>query len=148
MSHGVPSGAPDRARSPHSPAAVGLIAAMAVGSAAMWVGLPIALVYAASKLSSSSQPTMGPLLLVLLGLPLGMWLIAKGLGALDRTYGRVTGAVARGPERASWLKSMRGERESTHRQSVLDVVMIVSVLVCVALLAVWFLLFAGSSLPS
>jgi hypothetical protein len=43
---------------------------------------------------------------------------------------------------------MRGERQSTHRHTVLDTVMIISVATCVVALAVWFFAFAGSPLPS
>jgi hypothetical protein len=46
------------------------------------------------------------------------------------------------------MKSLRGERESAHRRTVLDVVMIVSVAIAWAVFAVWFFGFAGSSLPS
>jgi len=44
------------------------------------------------------------------------------------------------------MKSMRGERER-RRRSVLDTVMMISVGVALALSAVWFFGFAGSSLP-
>lgn len=134
-------------RSVWSPTSLLLIALMAVGSVIMWVGVPLGLVYAASKIARSSQPSLGPYLLVLLGLPIGMALVGKGLGSLDRAHQRLTGIGDEGPRRASWNRSMRGERTSTRRGGVLDKVMIVSVAVALVAMAVWFFGFAGSSLP-
>ena len=128
-------------------AKAGLIAAMAIGSVVMWLGLPLGLVYLASRLSDSSQPSMGPYLLIIFGLPIGMVAIGKALASLDRRYARVTHTENKAPIRRPWLKSMRGERGSDHRRTVLDVVMILSVGVALALLALWFFVLAGSSLP-
>jgi hypothetical protein len=135
-------------RSVWSPSSVLLVALMAVGSVVMWIGVPLGLVYAASKIADSSQPSLGPYLLVLLGLPLGMALVGKALGTLDRAHQQMTGIGDDGIRRAaSWNRSMRGERTSTRRSGVLDRVMIVSVGVALLALAVWFFAFAGSSLP-
>src|SRR4051812_14279774 len=120
---------------------------MAIGSVLMWVGLPIGLVYLASRIADSPNPSMGPYLLILIGLPLGMIAIGKALGALDRYHGRITGLDDGRPEQAMWMKSMRGERERRRRRSVLDTVMIISVGLALVLGAVWFFAFAGSSLP-
>jgi hypothetical protein len=121
---------------------------MALGSVVMWLGVPIGLVYVASKLANSSHPSLGPYLLVLIGLPVGMAIVAKGLGTLDRAHQRLTGIGDEGPYRGAWTRSMRGERTSTRRGGVLDRVMLVSVGVALLALAVWFFGFAGSSLPS
>jgi hypothetical protein len=43
---------------------------------------------------------------------------------------------------------MRGERESGHPRTVLDVVMVISVAIAVVASAIWFFGFAGSSLPT
>lgn len=121
---------------------------MAVGSVVMWLGVPLSLVYLVSKLVKTTQPTMGPYLIILFGVPIGMAIVGKGLGALDRYYGRRTGSLQE-RRQAAWLKSMRGERKDARadRWKVLDVVMIWSVCTAGVALAVWFLLFAGSSLP-
>jgi hypothetical protein len=119
---------------------------MALGSVVMWIGVPLGLVYAASKLASSSEPSLGPYLLVLFGLPVGMALVAKGLGSLDRMHQRVTGVGGVGPHRASWNRSLRGDRVAVRRGGILDRVMMVSVAVAIVAFAVWFFAFAGSSL--
>jgi hypothetical protein len=120
---------------------------MAVGSVVMWLGVPLGLVYAASKVANSSEPSLGPYLLVLFGLPIGMALVGKGLGMLDRAHQRLTGIGDEGPRRASWNRSVRGERVSTRRGGILDRVMIVSVGVALLAFGIWFFGFAGSSLP-
>ncbi len=139
--------APPRTHSTWSPISLFLIALMAIGSVVMWIGVPVALIYAASRLADSPKPSMGPYVLILVGLPLGMMAVGKLLGALDRYHGRVTGLDDGKPEQAAWMKSMRGERGRKRRRSVLDSVMIISVGVALLLFGVWFFAFAGSSLP-
>jgi hypothetical protein len=46
-----------------------------------------------------------------------------------------------------WMKSMRGERGSTRPFRMLNVVMVVSVTLAVICFGIWFLFFAGSSIP-
>ena len=134
-------------RSNWSPISLFLIALMAFGSVLMWIGVPVGLVYLASRIADSPTPSMGPYLLILIGLPVGMVAVGKVLGALDRYHGRITGLDDGKPQHAAWMKSMRGERERKRRRSVLDTVMVVSVGVALVLSAIWFFAFAGSSLP-
>ena len=133
-------------RSPWSPAAILLVALMAVGSVVMWIGVPLGLIYLASKLADTPNPSLGPYLVVLLGLPIGMAVVAKGLGALNRAHIRLTGAET-DDYRPGWTRSMRGERTVERRGGVLDRVMIISVVVAGIAFALWFFGFAGSSLP-
>ena len=134
-------------RSTWSPPALLLVLLMGIGSVVMWLGIPLALVYAASQLADTSSPTLGPYLLVFLGLPVGMALMAKLLGWLDRMHQAYTRTGDDRPQQAPWMRSMRGERGSTRRRGVLDTVMIVSVGLALAGFGVWFFAFAGSSLP-
>jgi hypothetical protein len=143
----VEASAQRRPRSTWSPLSLLLIALMAFGSVLMWIGVPVGLIYLASRVADSPTPSMGPYLIVLIGLPVGMVAVGKVLGALDRYHGRVTGLDEGKPEQAAWMKSMRGERERRRRRSVLDTVMVISVGVALVLSAVWFFGFAGSSLP-
>ena len=133
-------------RSAWNPAALGLVALMALGSVLMWIGVPLGLIYLASMLADTPNPSMGPYLLVLIGLPVGMAVIGKALGALNRAHIRVTGAEV-DAYRPGWTRSMRGERKVDRRGGVLDRVMIVSVALAGVAFAVWFFGFAGSSLP-
>jgi hypothetical protein len=133
-------------RSPWSPPAVMLVALMAVGSVVMWLGVPLGLVYLASKLADTPNPSMGPYLLIIVGLPIGMAVVGKGLGWLNRLHIRLTGTEV-DEYRPGWTRSMRGERVVDRRGGVLDRVMVVSVAVAAVAFAVWFFGFAGSSLP-
>jgi hypothetical protein len=143
----VEASAQPRTRSTWSPVSLFLIALMAIGSVVMWIGVPVGLIYLASRLADSSKPSMGPYVLILVGLVVGMMAVGKLLGALDRYHGRITGLDDGKPEQAAWMKSMRGDRERKRRRSVLDSVMIVSVGVALLLFGIWFFAFAGSSLP-
>jgi hypothetical protein len=134
-------------RSSWSPPALLLVALMAVGSVVMWIGVPIGLIYLASQLADSSKPSAGPYLLVLIGLPVGMAIVGKLLGILDRLHGRLTGREEE-RHRATWLRSMRAERTSNRRAGVLDQVMVISVGLALIAFGIWFFGFAGSSLPS
>ena len=69
-----------RSHSTWSPVSLFLIALMAVGSVIMWIGVPIGLIYLASRLADSPKPGMGPYLVILIGLPVGMTIVGKALG--------------------------------------------------------------------
>jgi hypothetical protein len=125
-----------------------LIALMAIGSVVLWLGIPVGWLYLASRIVKSSQPSLGPYVLVLVGIPVSMVVVGKALSRLNRAYGEVTGAAPSARVRSPWMKSMRGERDSGRPRTVLDVVMVWSVAVALLSLAIWFFLFAGSSLPS
>ena len=123
-----------------------LIVAMMLGIAAIFA-LPVALLWVASQMVESTQPTMGPIVFVIVGLGVGVSLIAKGLGKLDRMYAAAGGEVPQ-RYRPGWTRSMRGERESNRTWSILDRVMLVSVILCFICMGIWFFFFAGSSLPT
>ncbi|MGB2712512.1 MAG: hypothetical protein WBC33_13495 [Conexibacter sp.] len=130
-------------------AAAALIALMALGSVMIWIGLPIAWLWIASQVQGgSSEPSMAPYGLVVVGLPLSIAAVGKVLASLDRAYGRVTGRQPEERRQRAWLKSMRGERIVQRRYAVLDVVMVTSVSLAGMAFVVWFFFFAGSSLPS
>jgi hypothetical protein len=133
-------------RSYWNPVAIFLVALMAIGSVLMWIGVPLGLVYLASQVSNSSNPTLGPILIVLCGLPIGFAIVGKALGWLDRRHQAITRHEGGSRRTAPWMKSMRGDAEDRHRGGILDKVMMISVAIAVVLFAVWFFGFAGSSL--
>lgn len=138
--HRAPAGA--RAR------ACALVAGMALGSVAMWVAIPAAWVLLAAQVSHASKPTLLPVVMILVGAPLTMLPAAQLLGVLDRRHQELSGTVDDRRRPAPWHQSMRDDREAGAPRSVLAVVMVTSVALAFAALAVWFFLFAGSSLPS
>jgi hypothetical protein len=129
------------------PVAALLILLMAAGSVILWIGIPVGWLYLASQLVSSSQPTLGPYVLVIVGIPVTMAIFGRFLFKLDRLFERVTGRESVTEFRPPWLKSMRAERESSRKLTVLEGVMIVSVSFALFAFGVWFVVFAGSSLP-
>ena len=130
------------------PVALVLIALMAVGSVILWIGIPIGWIYAVSHMVDSSQPSLGPYVLLIFGIPVTMALFGKLLFGLDHVYARVTGQDSEVRFRAPWLKSMRGERDVARRLTVLEMTMIISVSIALLGFAIWFFGFAGSSLPN
>jgi hypothetical protein len=125
-----------------------LIALMAIGSILLWLGIPVGWLYLVSRLVTSSQPSMGPYVLLIVGIPASMIVVGKALSKLNRVYGEVTGTTPTMRVRRPWMTSMRGERDSGRQRTVLDVVMVWSVALALLCFGVWFFAFAGSSLPS
>jgi hypothetical protein len=126
----------------------GLVLVMAVGSVVMWLVSPVAWLWVASRMTNSSQPSLGPYLLVIVGMIVTAFVIGKFLGVVNRAHMRVTGRLTK-REQAAWMKSMRGERRGVHNdRGVLEQVMAISVAIALVLFGIWFFAFAGSSLPS
>jgi len=98
-------------------------------------------------MTSSSQPSLGPYLLVIVGMALTAVVIGKLLGMVNRTHMRVTGRMHDKRDHATWNRSMRGERSSTTDRGVLEQVMAISVSCALVAFGIWFFAFAGSSLP-
>ena len=103
--------------------------------------------YSQSEGSRSAWRTLGPYLLVIAGIPITMVVWGKLLFKLDSVYSSLTGQKSEVQFRAPWLKSMRGERDSGRRLTVLELTMVISVSLALFAFGVWFFLFAGSSLP-
>jgi hypothetical protein len=136
-------------RPPHRHAATGagLVFVMALGSVVVWLVSPIAWLWIASQMTDSTQPSLGPYLLVLVGMVLTAVVIGKLLGMVNRTHMRITGRAPDTREPAKWNRSMRGERAPVNDRGVLEQVMAISVTFALLLFGIWFFIFAGSSLP-
>ena len=127
-----------------------LVVFMAVGSISLWLAVPVFWVWLASQMQKSSQPSLGPYLMVLVGIGVSVFILAKLLAAADRAYGRASGVGVDARRRMPWHKSMRGERdEHTHTPpTVLTRTMVISVSLALFCIGVWFFLFAGNSGPT
>jgi len=128
-------------------AKVALIALMAVGSIFLWIGIPVGWLWIGSQIQSDSgQASFGLYLGILLGIIVSMVAMGKLLSGLNGAYGRLTGSeVVR--VRMPWHRSLRGEEEGRAPRQILDVVMVISVMTAGFAFLIWFLFFAGSSLP-
>jgi hypothetical protein len=129
------------------PAALLLVAVMAVGSIFLWLGLPVGWLWIASHSTDTSAPTLGPYLLVIFGLPLTMWLMGKVLFKTNAIYERVTGQDAEVRVHLPWHRSLRDSGASGRPTTVLDVVMISSVSLALLAFGIWFFFFAHTTLP-
>ena len=129
------------------PTALFLVLLMAVGSVFLWLGIPVLWIWGISQAVDTTQPQLGPYVVILFGVPTTMWLFGRVLFRLNQTYERVTGTTSEVRVQLAWMRSMRGERTSPRRTTVLELVMIISVSLCLLVFGIWFLFFAGSSLP-
>ena len=128
--------------------AFGLIALMAIGSVVLWLVVPFGWLYAVSQIYDSSEPKMGSFVMVLVGIPLTMVVVAKLLGRLNRIYGEITNTTPQVRVVLPWHRSMRDERDAGYPATILDVVMVCSVAFAVLCLLIWFIVAAGNPLPS
>lgn len=129
-------------------AKVSLIALMALGSLLLWIGIPVGWLWIGSQFQEGSgQASFGLYMGVLLGIIVSMAAMGKILHRLNGVYGRLTGSeVVR--VRLPWHRSLRGESEGRPQRQILDVVMVISVMSAGIVFLIWFLFFAGSSLPT
>jgi hypothetical protein len=129
-------------------AAVVLILAMSFAALFLWIGIPLGWLWIGSQLVDSSQPSMGPYAVVAIGIIASVVIDALILSRLNRTYQRVTGSSGEVRLQLPWMKSMRGEREAPRQTTVLDIILVGSVTLAGLTMLVWWLLLAGSPLPS
>jgi hypothetical protein len=123
----------------------GIILLMAVGGLAMWIANPVLWLWITSSLQDATHPTMGPYVLMLVGIVLTCVAIGKGLAMLNRAYAHRTGATPKVRVIVPWRRSLRGGRSQRRETdgrlpvSVLDVIMVVSVVLAVASFGTWYL---------
>jgi hypothetical protein len=124
-----------------------IVALMFVGAFSLWTVIPFGWVWVGSQLSDTQQPQMGVYFLVLVGIISSILLMAKVLSVLNRRLGDLTGFEDEGRVPMPWMRSMRDEERHT-RASALDMVLVLSACAAGVTMFVWFVLFAGSPLPS
>jgi hypothetical protein len=129
-------------------AAAALVLLMILGGLVLWLGIPLGWLWLASQLASGTQPTAGPYMLIAVGVPISMALMAKALRRVDAVHARLTGRQAARRVPVAWLKSMRGERHTAVPMTALDLVLLSTAVLAVLALLVWFLAFAGNPLPN
>jgi hypothetical protein len=130
-------------------AATLVVAVMMVGAVSMWTVIPFGWIWIGSKVSSSQEPSGGPYMVVFFGIVCSIIAMAWALSRLNRLYVRITGSNTL-PSRylPAWRKSLSDERPGPQGMSVLEAVILASVLLAGAAMAVWFFIAAGSPLPS
>jgi hypothetical protein len=126
----------------------GLVVLMALGSVLMWVGSPIGWLWLASQLVHTNFPTGGGYALVGVGLVITTILLGRLLATLDRAHSATLGLERPTRVRHAWNESIGAGSGQRPEAGVLERVMVVSVAFALLGLVAWFVLFAGSPLPS
>jgi hypothetical protein len=130
-------------------AATFVVAVMVLGAFSMWTVIPWGWIWIGSMISDTTQPSGGPYTLVFIGIVCSIVAMAWVLSWLNRLYLRITGTTKL-PSRylPAWRKSLSDERPSRGGMNVLEAVILASVLLAGAAMAIWFFIAAGSPLPS
>jgi hypothetical protein len=114
----------------------------------IWTGSPLLALWIGSRVQGSGAPTMGPVFVVVIGIAVFSYLLARLLVQLASAHDRLTGHTATVRRHLPWLRSMRGEREAYAGERVqitaLERVLVVMVVVAVAAFEIWFFFFSAS----
>lgn len=121
---------------------------MLVAALSLWTAIPLSWIYIASKVSHTQFPSTGPYFVVAAGIIISVLLIAWLIGRLNRLYIQITGTNRLAPMRPTWLKSMRDTSPSQGTTTVVEAVLMGSVLLALVALTVWFFLLAGSPIAN
>ena len=129
--------------------AAGLVfLAMLLAAFALWTAIPLSWVYIASKLSETQFPAGGPYAVVAVGIIVSVLVVAWLIGRLNDLYVRITGTNRLTPIRPAWLKSMRDTGCLQSSVTVVEAVLMSSVMLAALALTIWFFLLAGSPIPN
>ena len=120
---------------------------MLLAALSIWTAIPLGWLYIGSKVSHTQFPSSGPYFVVAAGIVISVLFVAWLIGRLNRLYISVTGTNQLAPMRATWLKSMR-DSSRVGGTTVVEAVLMGSVLLAGATLTVWFFLLAGSPIPN
>ena len=129
-------------------AAGGIFLAMLLAAFSLWTAIPLSWVYIASKVSHTQFPSGGPYAVVAVGIITSILIIAWLIGRLNNLYIRVTGTNQLGPMRPAWMRSMRDAAPVRGSVTVVEAVLMSSVMLAALALTVWFFVLAGSPIPN
>ena len=136
----------------HNPAqglAAGIVfVAMLLAALSLWTAIPLSWIYIGSKVSHTQFPSGGPYMVVAVGIIVSVLVVAWLIGRLNNLYVRITGTNRFASMRPAWLKSVRDTSPTAETTTVVEAVLMGSVLLAALALTVWFFILAGSPLPS
>jgi hypothetical protein len=122
----------------------------AVVAVNIWTGAPLLAVWVGSKAVGDSGLSMSAVFLVIGVLAAAEIVLLLALTWLSASYDELTGRPRAQRRTSPWLRSMRGEREEIAKRrqgvSVVERIVVISVVLCVGAFEVWFFFFAGSSI--
>jgi hypothetical protein len=117
-----------------------LAAAIVVGSAVLWIGIPVAGLWLAGRFTTTAQ---GFLFATLGGIPVAMVGFGWVLYRINSLYLRWRGpAEGEGRGHSAWLVSLSDERGRSRREraprALIDIAMTISLTVALVLMTIWF----------
>jgi hypothetical protein len=124
-----------------------IFVAMLLAALSLWTALPLTWVYIGSKVSKTQFPAEAPYAVVIFGLIASIVIVAWLISRLNRLYMEITGTNRLAPMRPSWMRSMRDTSAPAGNTTVVEAVLMGSVLLAAVALTVWFFFLAGSPLP-
>jgi hypothetical protein len=122
--------------------------AMLLAALSIWTAIPLGWIYIASKVSHTQFPSGGPYFVVAAGIVVSVLLMSWLIGRLNRLYVQITGTNRLTPMRPTWLKSMRDTSPAAGTTTVVEAVLMGSVILAMITLTIWFFLLAGSPIPN
>jgi hypothetical protein len=129
-------------------AATTIAAVMLLAAFSLWTVIPFGWIWIGSKVSDSQAPSAGPYMIVFFGIVISIILVVFILAWLNRLYETLVGTTKVNMDRVMLWRSLSDERKKVRRWSVMEVVLLSSVLVAFLAMGAWFLFIAGSPLPS
>ncbi len=129
-------------------AAGAVFLAMLLAAFSLWTAIPLSWIYIGSKVSQTQFPSSGPYMVVAVGTVASIVFIGWLIGRLNRLYINITGTNQLSPMRPTWLKSMRDTSPAAGSTTVVEAVLMASVLLAAVALTAWFFLLAGSPIPN
>jgi hypothetical protein len=129
-------------------AASAIFVAMLLAALSLWTLIPLTWIYIGSKVSETQFPSSGPYAVVAIGILLSIVIAAWLISRLNQLYMNVTGTNRLSPMRPTWLKSMRDTNPTQGNTTVVEAVLMGSVILAALALTLWFFFLAGSPLPN
>ena len=124
-----------------------LAVVIVLGSALLWIGVPIAVLWVAGRIAPDALTAV---LFALIAVPATMVALGWVLYRVSARYERLRGAQPRGPSPPAWRSSLSEERGSERRRkggrTLIDVAMAVSLVTALVVMTVWFFVFAQQTL--
>ncbi len=129
-------------------AALVIFVVMLFAALSLWTAIPLSWIYIGSKVSETQFPSGGPYFVVAVGILVSIVLVAFLISRLNRLYIQITGTNRLTPMRSAWLKSMRDTAPRAGDTTVVEAVLMGSVLLAGLSLTLWFFFLAGSPIPN
>lgn len=121
---------------------------MLLTALALWTAIPVGWLYIGSMVSETQFPSSGPYAVVAFGILISILIDAWLIGRLNAVYMRLTGTDRLSPMRPHWMRSMRDSSTPAGTTTVVEAVMMGSVMLAGVAFVAWFVFLAGSPLPN